>query len=779
MKPATHTVNELFERDVRYVVPLFQRPYVWDREDQWEPLWEDICVLLDHQAEAATSPVPSHFLGAIVLEQDDVFVPGAIPVFTVIDGQQRLTTLQLLLAAAAAALREAGAEDDAELLDDLVRNNPKKAKGDELFKVWPTNANRAAFAAVMAPNGPAPDREDDPDNRIDEAYAYFRERIAEWLSAQGDLDEGGSSGARALLLRITLVDLLRLVSITLEAGDNAQVIFETLNARGTPLLALDLVKNAVFHAAARHGEEVETLYEQRWRPELDADYWRQERVQGRLRRPRGELFLMHWLAMKLERVIPATELFAVFRKDVLGDGAAIAVRSLIDELCRDARIMRGFDDFAPASPEGRFFGRLELLDTSTLMPLALLLFRQRDIDPSRRRRALAALESWLVRRGLMRLTSQTYNREIPRLLAKVAAAPERADEVIVAHLRAAAGQASRWPSDDELVAFLVSQNLYGLVAQKRLVMALSAVEEAMHGDKTELLGVGALSLEHVMPQSWQAHWPLPQGVDETEAIAARSARIHRLGNLTLTSMPLNAALSNSAWERKQRELNAHTRLFLNVDLVDRYGGGFGEAEIDERSVWLADAIRRTWPGPDDLLWLTDKEPVQPVIARHGARVPTDGMALAEADLRAESATDAPADFLAAPRSSASAVSPATAERMVRLHHEGPRLRGRALSDAVGLPSGWTPFLAMLSAEPRVYPHIRLEPTGQDVVAAREGRLPASRLISGEEATLRWERIAARAGITAAQARELYDSVRGPGAARRNYTGRGRRFPTMD
>ncbi len=109
MKPATHTVNELFERDVRYVVPLFQRPYVWDRDDQWEPLWEDICVLLDHQTtDAPSGPVPSHFLGAIVLEQDDVFVPGAIPVFTVIDGQQRLTTLQLLLAAAAAALRSIG-----------------------------------------------------------------------------------------------------------------------------------------------------------------------------------------------------------------------------------------------------------------------------------------------------------------------------------------------------------------------------------------------------------------------------------------------------------------------------------------------------------------------------------------------------------------------------------------------------------------------------------------------------------------------------------------------
>jgi len=792
VKPATHTVNELFERDVRYVVPLFQRPYVWDREDQWEPLWEDICVLLDHQTtEAASGPVPSHFLGAIVLEQDDVFVPGAIPVFTVIDGQQRLTTLQLLLAAAASALRDAGAEDDAELLDDLVRNNPKKAKGDELFKVWPTNANRAAFAAVMAPNGPPPDREDDPDNRIDEAYAYFRERIADWLSGDDDPDEAGPSAARALLLRITLVDLLRLVSITLESGDNAQVIFETLNARGTPLLALDLVKNAVFHAAARHGDEVEPLYEERWRPELDADYWCEERVQGRLRRPRGELFLMHWLAMRLERVIPATELFAVFRKDVLGDGAAIAVRSLIDELCRDARTMRSFDDLAPASPEGRFFARLELLDTSTLMPLALLLFRNREIAPPRRRRALAALESWLVRRGLMRLTSQRYNVEVPRLIAKVALDPTRADEVILAHLRGAAGQTSRWPSDEEFVTFLVSQNLYGLVAQKRLVMALSAVEEAMHGDKTELLGVGALSLEHVMPQSWQAHWPLPAGVVEAEAIAARLARIHRLGNLTLTSMPLNAALSNGAWQSKQRELNAHTRLFLNVDLIDRYGEGFGEAEIDERSAWLADAIRRTWPGPDDPVWsaggelpglqierLTGHE--IPIAQEPGSGASKDGGSVAlVGPAPAGEATTTPQEVAPPPPPPPVDGNPADREpQIVHSYHEGDRLQLQAIGERFGLSPQAVEGI-LWQWEPRVYPHVRLTATPEDVVAAREGSLPPSRLIDGEHPQLRWNRIAERAGITLQEARDLYERLRGPGSAKRSYTGRGRRFDEMD
>lgn len=77
MKPDTHTVQQLFERDVRYVVPLYQRPYVWNKDEQWEPLWEDLLALLQHQESQGTSDLWSHFLGAIVLEQERT-VPGQI-----------------------------------------------------------------------------------------------------------------------------------------------------------------------------------------------------------------------------------------------------------------------------------------------------------------------------------------------------------------------------------------------------------------------------------------------------------------------------------------------------------------------------------------------------------------------------------------------------------------------------------------------------------------------------------------------------------------------------
>jgi hypothetical protein len=596
LKPETRTVNDLFERDVRYVVPLYQRPYVWDEDDQWEPLWGDILVLLEHQlTNGGQAASYSHFLGAIVVEQETQ-APGRIPLYTIIDGQQRLTTLQLLLAAAQSVATDLDASSEAGLLADLVANDPRKADGDERLKVWPTNANRAAFRSALM-RDPSVPAADDPANLIQEAHEYFKGKIADWVADADDHDHG----RRLTTLRVTLSDLVKVVSITLEPGDNAQIIFETLNARGTPLLALDLVKNAAFHQAARQGHDIDRLYDEVWRPELDQDRWRQDRRQGRLFRAQGELFLMHWLGMKLRRVIPATELFTTFRKDVLDFVPQRDMADLIRELNRDAAIYRSFDEQPSGSPDALFFERLEALDITTVMPLVLLLFTDPSISPTRRRSALGALESWLIRRTLLRLTTKNYNREVAQLLTKVAGDPERADEIVRDHLATSTDDTSRWPDDEELTTALETRDMYYSVAQARLAMVLRAVELSLYDARVDIPTVPtSLSIEHVMPQAWEEHWPLPPIADPEERglrASERNARLHRIGNLTLTTLPMNAHLSNSDWRVKQKAILLHSKLLLNAELIERYPDLFDEAAIDERTAVLARRICEIWPRP--------------------------------------------------------------------------------------------------------------------------------------------------------------------------------------
>lgn len=141
------TPRELFDGTVSYEIPPFQRPYVWTEEDQWQPLWEDVARVAENllQARQATSTATAtarHFLGAVVLKgmPHDSGDPARS---SVIDGQQRLTTLQLLLDAAQLVIEELEHEDAAESLSELVLNSAKRFKGSpKRFKLWPSRTER-------------------------------------------------------------------------------------------------------------------------------------------------------------------------------------------------------------------------------------------------------------------------------------------------------------------------------------------------------------------------------------------------------------------------------------------------------------------------------------------------------------------------------------------------------------------------------------------------------------------------------------------------------------
>ncbi len=603
MKPATHTLTDLFGGNVRYIVPLYQRPYVWQEKTHWLPLWEDVTTVAEHHL-AGHGAALTHFLGAVVLEQEKT-APGELPRHLVIDGQQRLTTLQLMLAGIAKQAQDDTADLDARLLRALVINDPDLAPSEEQqLKVWPTNVNRAEFKAVMANAG--------GDGTIAEAHLFFGGACRRWVREDGVNEQA----SRYRALRVALTDLLQVVSINLEGGDNAQVIFETLNARGTPLLAMDLVKNALFRRAELQAmHDVDDLHATVWEPQLGEPRWREEQRQGRLKRPRAELFLMHWLTMRLVDVVPATELFNTFRLAVLDSDDFSDAGQLVRVLCDDAGVMRAFEEADVQSDIGRFFDRLAALDTTTVIPIVLWLYTKPQIDEGQRQRALAALESWLVRRMLCGLTTKNYNRLAVDLLRALETASAPADEALVRVMDEWDQPSNRWPRDNEVRQVMTTRGMYGWIAQKRLAMVLSAVERQRRAStKTEGLinPNDKLSIEHVMPQSWRNHWPAPTDAsgDETEAAAtAREALLHTIGNLTLVTPGMNSALSDSAWSAKRTALPQHSLLLLNAEIAGKEV--WDDEAIRARSAQLTDEIIAIWPGPPTPRPLPTTQSAQP------------------------------------------------------------------------------------------------------------------------------------------------------------------------
>jgi len=122
MEAHARSPRDIFEGRDHFEIPAFQRPYVWNEEDQWAPLWDDVVRVADSYVTAklgGTDPkVPHHFLGAVVYESKPL-VTGDVARHEVIDGQQRMTTLQVLIDATHDVLEEQGFSDLADTLDEL------------------------------------------------------------------------------------------------------------------------------------------------------------------------------------------------------------------------------------------------------------------------------------------------------------------------------------------------------------------------------------------------------------------------------------------------------------------------------------------------------------------------------------------------------------------------------------------------------------------------------------------------------------------------------------
>src|SRR5262245_62120053 len=155
MKSDVLSILELFGTNRRYLVPMFQRQYVWTLERQWEPLWEDIereaidLLCWQEMGSPPQAEPQEHFLGAIVLDQNKFF-GLQVPTNLIIDGQQRMTTCQVLLC----AFRDVTRRLDLQKFSDAIRSHTLNTglmqdEETEKYKVLPTHYDEPHFKAIV------------------------------------------------------------------------------------------------------------------------------------------------------------------------------------------------------------------------------------------------------------------------------------------------------------------------------------------------------------------------------------------------------------------------------------------------------------------------------------------------------------------------------------------------------------------------------------------------------------------------------------------------------
>lgn len=606
MIPDKTSAIALFSAPYQYVIPVFQRGYVWTLEKQVAPLWADIedrvSAWLDRQEilrarpSAQLTPLRKHFLGSVVLTPiTSIF--GRVRSYEVIDGQQRTTTLHILLLAFRHASNKLEDNQISKMLDALIKNDGAYSLPTDSHKVWPTKAGRDEISFldraldVEAVNSEYPaitgkQRHERP--LMVQAYLYLYHAILAFLAntsmddPQSDVSEStlsdglihsirkdnapkigkelsSFSALRAQALYMALQDAVQIMTLTLESEDDPQVIFETLNARGAPLLSSDLIRNFVFLEAARTDLSVGVLYDTYWQgfdeqsdqnEKITANrYWREKERSGRITHPRIDLFFYYYTILRRKQETKVAHVFQGFKEWWQQEQ-----RDIDCELKIIVTTSKYFKELV--SPEGtgelvEFARLIKVLDVSTVIPVYLFLReRYRDGDPCLTR-AIKDLSSYLTRRAVCGFTTKSYNRTFLRLLEEISRpeVAEPADELrsFLLHLN---GHSQCWPNDQEFREHWLSRPVYKELRPAKTAAILRALE--VHGrtswqELDIVVPIDKLTVEHVLPQGWEktSNYPLP--VESDESRLRRNQLLNTFGNLTLLTQGLNSSVSHGAF----------------------------------------------------------------------------------------------------------------------------------------------------------------------------------------------------------------------------------------
>lgn len=602
MQVNLRSLKELFEPNRVYRVPHFQRHYVWTMDEQWEPLWDDVresaekCLRDDvgHVGPVDQSHLADHFLGAVVIQHEDS--NAEVEIRSLIDGQQRLVTLQLLLGAIEEVF-EGHAPSAAKRIGLLTNNRDEFVDGDEelLLKVQPTAADIDDYRAAVSRLSIS---DSIKGRSILEARKYFLDETSKWIELPGD-----DAARRVRALERAVRDHIKMVVIELANSDDEHLIFETLNARGTPLTDWDLTRNFFLNEGAQAG-----IRDEQMRSEVldffEDDWWFEEIRTGGAPRARVDLFLNYWMIMRTASPVEAKPRVTLRAIEKHAANDPYGVMSVARDMKWSAEKFQEIDEYNDYSKRfGVFLRRWRAMRVGVLAPTLLRVLVEEPAETTLNR-ALAALESYVIRRQLCGLTTRGYyDLSLGALKAFEEDASSDLDQILIAYLldQDQSSDRYRWPNDQDVQGTLLTRKMFGPIPKVRLRVILEGIEEGLRTNMSDAGPiVGSLSVEHIMPQAWRDHWDAPVSSEDSDVDPAvrRDELIHTMGNLTLVTKRLNASMSNAALDQKREALDAHSTLFLNKDVLAHSANGWSEAAIEARALRLAAAAIRTWPRPE-------------------------------------------------------------------------------------------------------------------------------------------------------------------------------------
>lgn len=561
--PRRHNVLNLLggSTGTQYVIPVYQRNYVWLPTIQVKDLLDDIKKNVEDNTRI-------HFIGIIIYLAAGKGSSYERK-FYVIDGQQRLTTIFLILYALLDLSKSSNNQSLSEELLNSYLTNPY-ARNDKLKVKLKPLMNDSSIYEKIASGKCHLMTDKEKDTNLYKSYEYILNYLKK-LNTKYDLEE-----IKEALNRLYLVDF------PLGENDNAHQIYESINAKGSKLLSIDLIRNFVLMHT--DNDQKEELYENHWFPIEDKF----------ISNTRLEDFFRFFLMNRRLNFISKKNVYDDFQKWYFDNIPKSNMKTLLDEIdiYSDCFNDLYYSELTTIDPLIRSKVQ-EFRHISSDMPAPFMmevykLFKNSEIEAIEFNEITSIIISFIVRRAIIGLDTSGISRFFTTVLKKIY---ELVDNEDISFLEATklifvdsnTGVASRMPTNIELKESLLMINAYDNRD------ALRWVFDKIENDNNPLqISTKKLQIEHLLPQS-STKWLTELNVDQE----TYEKYMNKLGNLTLATKKDNITMSNNLFDYKKQILEDSSHLRMNVSILKLTKWNL--EEIDKRTVELINQIIALYP----------------------------------------------------------------------------------------------------------------------------------------------------------------------------------------
>ena len=545
----------------QFVIPVYQRNYTWNADREVKQYLEDLDNVLKGDYK-------NHFMGIIIYLEKAIDFSSRE--FSIIDGQQRLTTTFLIIYAIKQLLVNINDMEKVKQLEGQYLTNPYH--NDKIkYKLKPLVSDDDVYRCIVE------DRMDDitdKDSNVLINYQYISNHLNDLLMNGYD--------ANSILMAL---DKLYVVCVPILEEDNAQKIFESINATGVKLTSADLIRNYLLMDLQSDIQEQYYKY-----------YWKKLEDNISPDSKTLELFFRMYLAIKTYNLVSKNSVYREFVKWI--ETQSRDIKSLFVDLLEYAKIyyLLMSEDINKLDEKLRD-AIVDFRKINSDIPMAIVMkfyqiYRNNYIDSKTLASLIHAINSYMIRRSLCDMNSQNISKLFPSVLKKVLDKCKEDYTDILKHLNqeivgnTASTSGSYMPTDKQMMELLFNANVY-----KRPAFRIVLDRLELHNNSAPV-DLSHLSIEHLMPQTPTEEWLEELDTDMETYLE----NLHRLGNLTLATKKDNSKMGNLMWDYKNAILKDTAHLKLNLELIDI--DKWDLKKIDVRSKALIEKICEIYPYPE-------------------------------------------------------------------------------------------------------------------------------------------------------------------------------------